>query len=145
MAHTSFLFVFSTIQDPEIMREAQKMMQDPAFQAQMKKMTESSGFKQHMTASQDMLKDPEKVKELEDKMQEKLKEGNDLLEKAKADRDAAEGTKKDDMKEEDGDKKEAKKKEEEVDDMPDIPSLNLNWVRNLEICVGCRRVAMRLA
>ena len=56
------------------MREAQKMMNDPAFQAQMKKLTESEGFKQHMQASQDMMKDPKKMKEIEAKMQERLEE-----------------------------------------------------------------------
>lgn len=123
------------MQDPEIMREAQKMMNDPAFQEQMKKVTESQGFKQHMSAQQEMLKDPKKVKELEKKMQEKLKEGNELLEQTKAERDAKEGVKTDDDKkqptnddkkaEEDADKKPAAKAEDE-DEMPDIPNLNLN-------------------
>lgn len=117
------------------MREAQKMMNDPAFQEQMKKVTESQGFKQHMSAQQEMLKDPKKVKELEKKMQEKLKEGNELLEQTKAERDAKEGVKTDDDKkqptnddkkaEEDADKKPAAKVEDE-DEMPDIPNLNLN-------------------
>ena len=117
------------------MREAQKMMNDPAFQAQMKKMTESEGFKQHMQKSQDMLNDPEKMKEIEAQMQERLKEGNKQLEKfkeqekeflakEKEEKDKKDGGDNDD----DGDKKQAAKKkdEEEVDDMPDIPSLNLN-------------------
>ncbi|KAL3917925.1 MAG: hypothetical protein SGILL_004482 [Bacillariaceae sp.] len=128
--------------DPEIMREAQQMMNDPAFQAQMKKVTESQQFKQHMSQQQEMLKDPEKVKELEKKMQEKLKEGNSLLDQTMAEKakleaekdggdskgDKKEGTKKEgDSAEEDGDKKQsAKTEEEEEDDMPDIPNLNLN-------------------
>lgn len=108
------------------------MMNDPAFQAQMKKLTESEGFKQHMQASQDMMKDPEKMKEIESKMQGRLKEGNEMLakykeqekeylEKEKTKKEAGEGD------EEDGDKKVAAKEETtEADDMPDIPSLNLN-------------------
>ena len=56
------------------MREAQKLMNDPQFQAQMKKMTESEGFKQHMKKSQDVMKDPEKLKELEEKMSKQLEE-----------------------------------------------------------------------
>ena len=110
------------------MKEAQQMMNDPAFQAQMKNMMANPAFQQHMKASQDMLKDPKKVKEMEEKMQAKLKEGNELLEKAKEEQDKKEGDKKDDGKKEgDEDKKEAaKEKVEDVDDMPDIPSLNLN-------------------
>lgn len=108
------------------------MMNDPAFQAQMKKMTESQGFKKHMETSQEMMKDPEKLKEIEAKMNDRLKEGNEMLakykeqekehlEKEKAKKEGGEG-------EEDGDKKVAAKEEEteEVEDMPDIPSLNLN-------------------
>ena len=64
------------------MREAQKMMNDPAFQAQMKKMTENPAFQAHMKQQQEMLQDPEKVKELEEKMQARLKEGEELLAKA---------------------------------------------------------------
>jgi hypothetical protein len=106
------------------------MMNDPAFQAQMKKMSESQGFQQHMQASQDMLKDPEKVKELESKMQNKLEEGNKLLEKAKKE-EATNGEKGEEAAAEEGaegDKKEAAtaKKDDDEDEMPDIPSLNLN-------------------
>ena len=103
------------------------MMQDPAFQAQMKKMTKNPAFQAHMKQSQEMLKDPEKVKELEQKMQERLKEGTDLLEKAKQ----AGVTKEDDKQETEqvgGDdaKKDAKVEEKDRDEMPDIPTLSLN-------------------
>lgn len=119
------------------MREAQKMMNDPAFQAQMDKVTETPAFKAHMQKQQEVLKDPKKAKELEAKMQEKLKEGNDLLEKAKkaqgrkAGDEGAGDDKKDgdDEKQEDGDKKLAAAEPEttaDEDDMPDIPNLNLN-------------------
>jgi len=113
------------------MREAQKMMQDPAFQAQMKKMTKNPAFQAHMKQSQDMLKDPEKVKELEQKMQERLKEGTELLEKAKK---AGAGVPKEgDGKQEteqvagDDAKKDSKMEEKDQDEMPDIPTLSLNW------------------
>jgi predicted phage gp36 major capsid-like protein len=119
------------------MREAQKMMNDPAFQAQMKKMTENPAFQAHMKAQQDMLKDPEKVKELEEKMAARLKEGEELLTQAKeaekrikgkeGDKKGEEDDKdKKDDKEDDEKKPAAATKTEEEDDMPDIPNLNLN-------------------
>lgn len=101
-------------------------MQDPAFQQQMKKMTENPQFKDHMKKTQDVMKDPKKVKEMEAKMQKALEEGNktlDDVEKKRAElkKDGEEGG------EEEGDKKQAaKKEEEEEDDIPDIPSLNIN-------------------
>jgi hypothetical protein len=117
-----------------MMREAQKMMNDPAFQAQMKKITESSAFKQHMETQQEMLKDPKKVKELERKVQEKLTEGNKLLEKTNSERvpqegvsgDQKENAKNVDEAEGEGEEKRTPKKEQEDDNMPDIPSLNLH-------------------
>jgi hypothetical protein len=116
------------------MREAQEMMNDPSFQAQMKKITESSVFKQHMEAQQELLKDPRNVKELEKTMQKKLKEGNELLERTKAERDAQkeafgdkeEAVKTCDEAEGEAEKKPASKKEEQEDSLPDIPNLNLN-------------------
>jgi hypothetical protein len=105
------------------MREAQKMMADPAFQAQMKKMTGQPGFKEHMAKSQEVLNDPEKVKELEAQMQDKLKEGNELLEKHKQ-KDIEEETEGGKGKEDD--KKEAAKEEEDTEEVPDMTSLNLN-------------------
>jgi predicted phage gp36 major capsid-like protein len=110
------------------MREAQKMMEDPEFKKQMKQMTANPAFKDHMQKTQEVLKDPEKVKEMEDKMQKALKEGEEALTKAQAERDAKgdkieDGDKKE-AAEEDGDKKEAAKDDE--DEIPDMPSLNLN-------------------
>ena len=107
------------------MREAQKLMNDPAFQEQMRKMTSAPAFQAHMKKTQDMLKDPKKVKDLEKKMENALKEGNQLLEKVAAAK--IEGTKEEN--EEDGDDSDDEKqnpKTESGDDMPDIPSLNLN-------------------
>mmetsp|Transcript_3594 Transcript_3594/g.9544 ORF Transcript_3594/g.9544 Transcript_3594/m.9544 type:complete len:125 (-) Transcript_3594:98-472(-) len=112
------------MKDPEIMKEAQQMMQDPAFQAQMKKMMNQPGFKTHMAKTQEAMKDPEKVKELEAKVETALKEGTEMLKKAQ---DADEGD--DKKKEADGegdDKEAAPAKKEEEEDMPDIPNLNLN-------------------
>jgi hypothetical protein len=104
------------------MREAQKMMQDPAFKEQMKQMTANPGFKEHMQKTQEVLSDPEKVKEMEAKMQESLKEGEIALAQAEAAR-KENGDKKDAVKDGD-DKKEAAKDDE--DEIPDMPSLNLN-------------------
>jgi hypothetical protein len=125
------------------MAEAQKMMNDPAFQAHMNKVMESQAFKAHMQQQQAMLKDPKKVKELEAKMQEKLKEGNELLEEAQAARakllaekgESANAAAADDKMESKGDKKEESDEKQaatetetpaEEDEMPDIPNLNLN-------------------
>jgi hypothetical protein len=109
------------------MREAQKMMNDPAFKEQMKQMTANPGFKEHMQKTQEVLNDPKKVKEMEEKMQESLKEGEIALAKAEAERKARgdkieDGDKKEAAK--DDDKKEAAKDDE--DEIPDMPSLNLN-------------------
>jgi hypothetical protein len=67
------------------------------------------------------------VKELEKKMETALKEGNALLEKAEP--AEGDGAKKEDEEDKlnvkDEDKKQPAKVEEE-DDMPDMPTLNLN-------------------
>ena len=131
------------------MAEAQKMMNDPKFQEQMKKVTESQNFKTHMKGQQEALKDPKKLAEMEDKMKEKRKEGNDQWEKAKriranveaaqkkrAEEEAAEAAAAngDDQKEaaSETDANEAAASKEDAaaaaaeDDMPDIPSISLN-------------------
>jgi hypothetical protein len=130
------------------MAEAQKMMNDPAFQAHMNKVMASPAFKSHMSQQQEVLKDPKKVKELEKQMQDKLKEGNTLLEEAQAARAKLLGEKGDnttstdeaaDKKNDDDDSDDkkkaavtetAEKKEpasvDDEDDMPDMPNLNLN-------------------
>jgi hypothetical protein len=135
-------------QDPEMMREAQKMMNDPAFQAQVNKVTDTPAFKAHMQQQQEAWKDPEKVKEMEVMMQQKLKEGNKMLEETKKEQKARlrkekkkRGKKKlgDDGKNDvdvgnkeseggDNNKQNAPVTEitSEEDEMPDIPILNLN-------------------
>lgn len=127
-----------------MMREAQKMMQDPAFQAHMDKMMQNAGFQQAMNKTKDALSDPETAKQMEEKAQKAVEEGNALLEKrqrvienlrkAQAEQEAkekAEAAKKagEESEEETTNKEEEDKKpaaEEEEDDIPDIPALNLN-------------------
>jgi len=70
----------NSIQDPEMMREAQKMMADPAFQERMKQYTENDAFKASMAKTQEMLKDENKVKELEETMKMRVEEGTKELE-----------------------------------------------------------------
>ncbi len=62
------------------MREAQKMMADPAFQERMKQYTENDAFKASMAKTQEMLKDENKVKELEETMKMRVEEGTKELE-----------------------------------------------------------------
>eukprot|EP00566_Odontella_aurita_P022705 CAMPEP_0113570102 /NCGR_PEP_ID=MMETSP0015_2-20120614/24779_1 /TAXON_ID=2838 /ORGANISM="Odontella" /LENGTH=136 /DNA_ID=CAMNT_0000472839 /DNA_START=401 /DNA_END=811 /DNA_ORIENTATION=- /assembly_acc=CAM_ASM_000160 len=104
-------------QDPEMMREAQKMMQSPEFQAYMKQMTQSQAFQQSMKKTQEVMKDPKKMKEMESKVNQALEEGTKQLEKVKLEDKDKEG-------EEGDDKKEAAKEEgddkKEVEDVPDI-------------------------
>ena len=66
-----------------MMREAQKMMQDPAFQARMKQITENDQFKNSMENTKEMMKDKDKVKELEDSMKKRVEEGSKELEEFK--------------------------------------------------------------
>ena len=70
---------------------------------------------------QQVMKDPKKVKELEAKVQQQLKDGEAALEKAQ--KEAAE------KKQAEGDQKPAAsddKKEEETEEIEDVPVLNLN-------------------
>lgn len=90
-------------------------MQDPAFQAHCQKMMESAQFKQSINKTKEVMKDPKKVKELEAKVQQDIKEGQEALEKAEK---AAKEM------EQDGKKPAAKKEEEE--EVEDVPNLNLN-------------------
>ena len=62
-----------------MMREAQKLMQSPEFQAQMKKMAESPAFQQSIKRTQDIMKDPKKLEEVQTKMDVALKKGNEEL------------------------------------------------------------------
>jgi alpha-galactosidase/6-phospho-beta-glucosidase family protein len=121
------------LKDPEMMREAQKMMQDPSFQAYMKQLMEGQQMQQAITQTKQTLADPNKMKELEEKTMKAVAEGEKELgelEKKKTaavqQRDVAV-----DMKE--SDKTDSKEKNEFIgkndgvlEDIPDIPALNLN-------------------
>jgi hypothetical protein len=130
-----------------MMREAQKMMQDPAFQAQCDKMMANDGFKQAMTKTKEDLKDPEKVKELEEKAQKAIAEGDKDLAVIEAELEAkrnsvakqAVGASAPQINNKKKKKKKKKKKavlekgekdddkeDEEQEEVPDIPSLNIN-------------------
>ena len=97
-----------------------------------------------MTEQQEAMKDPKKMKEMEEAMQKKLEEGNKLLDENKdkfeakkedgaADEDdnnkkeatVEDKKKKEDEKEVVEDKKEEEAAQTEEDDMPDIPKLSL--------------------
>jgi cobalamin biosynthesis protein CobT len=121
------------MQDPEMMREAQQMMQDPAFQAQMKKMMGSNGFQKAMTKTKKEMQDPEKVKDMEKKAKQAIEEGNEELEKLEkirkeqAEKAALESKDKGPEEKADGDDRtDDKPAATEEDEVPDIPSLNLN-------------------
>lgn len=100
------------------MREAQKMMQDPEFQRQMKQMMAAPGFQQAIQKTQAVINDPTQLKELEEKAQKQLDEGNKQLEeieKFRKEREADKGSGGDADKTVDGE-----------DEVPDIPNLSLN-------------------
>lgn len=95
------------------MREAQKMMQSPEFQQQMKKMAEHPSFKQAMTQTQTLMKDPKKVKEIEAQMKKAVQDGEKALEDAQK------------KSGDEGEKEAAAPKEEESDEL-EVPNLNIN-------------------
>ena len=93
--------------DPEMMREAQKMMADPTFQERMKQYTENDAFKQHMEKTKETLQDKDKVKELEEAMKGRIEEGEKELEELKkksAELEVEEKTKADELKVSGGDR-----------------------------------------
>ena len=82
------------------------MMQDPAFQAYMKQIMQSNAFQGAMKKTKDSLADPEKRKEMEEMVKQKLEAGEKELKKAEEDAGADEMP---DMGgDDDGDKKEEK-------------------------------------
>jgi protein subunit release factor A len=80
------------MQDPEMMREAQKMMQSPEFQAYMKKMQETPQFQQTIQRTQTLMKDPEKLKEMEDQVKKAVEQGTKELEQLEKQIAAKNGT-----------------------------------------------------
>jgi len=85
------------------------MMQDPAFQAQMRKISQSAAFQQSMKKTQEFMKDPAKVKEMEDKMKKSLAEGQEQL---------------DALQKEAAEKKKKEEAAQAVEDVPDIAGDN---------------------
>ena len=82
-----------------MMREAQKLMQSPEFQAQMKTMAKNPAFQQSIKKTQDIMKDPKKLEEVQAKMDVTLKKGNEELKafnEAQEKKKAAEGKKDED-------------------------------------------------
>lgn len=71
-------------QDPEMMKEAQKMMENPEFKKQMKKMAETKDFKENVKKSLDMMKDPTTAARLEAQMEHMVKVGGEQLKKGAA-------------------------------------------------------------
>jgi hypothetical protein len=97
-----------------MMREAQAMMQSPEFQAHMKKMTENPNFKKAMQGTQELMKDPKKVAEMEAKVKAALADGEKKLAELEAAKKAAAENGED-----------AKPAVEEDDDL-EVPNLNIN-------------------
>eukprot|EP00978_Attheya_sp_CCMP212_P010660 scaffold25925_cov59-Attheya_sp.AAC.7 len=72
------------------------MMEDPDFQEKMKKMAESQHFQASMKKTQDMMNDPEKVKELEAKVAKSIEDGEEQLKITDAQSADAKATEKED-------------------------------------------------
>ena len=101
-----------------MMREAQKMMQDPNFQAYMKQIMQSNAFQGAMKKTKESMDDPEKRKEMEEMVKQKLEAGEKELKKAEEDAGADEMP---DMGGDgDDDKKAADKKEEKEAAKPSV-------------------------
>ena len=66
------------------------MMQDPQFQAYMKQITSSAAFQGAMKKTKETMEDPEKRKEMEDMVKQKLEEGEKELKKTEEDAGADE-------------------------------------------------------
>jgi ABC-type dipeptide/oligopeptide/nickel transport system ATPase subunit len=80
-----------------MMREAQKMMQDPAFQAHTKKMQQNKAFQDSIKKTQEVFKDPKKLKEMEKKVKASINEGTKQLEAVKKEGRSQDGTMKEDV------------------------------------------------
>lgn len=116
-----------------MMREAQKMMQDPSFQAYMKQMMEGQQMQQAIKQTKQTLADPKKMQELEEKTLKAVAEGEkELAELEKKKASAPEKTDVADsgyecVKAESSEKDEGNDANDAVlEDIPDIPALNLN-------------------
>jgi len=74
-----YILYYIYIQDPEMMREAKKMMADPAFQEQCKQYTENEAFQSHLAKTKADLQDANKVKEMEEHMKLRVEAGEKEL------------------------------------------------------------------
>jgi hypothetical protein len=71
-------------QDPEMVREAQKMMMDPEFQNRMKVLMQHPAYQDAMRRSQEMMKDPKKVQALQKQIEKAMNEGKNPIDAAKS-------------------------------------------------------------
>ena len=56
---------FAAMGNPEVMAEMQKMIKDPNFQQQLNEMAKDPNMQGYMDAMKDMMKDPEKKRQME--------------------------------------------------------------------------------
>ena len=119
-----------------MMREAQKLMKDPAFQAQCRKMMQGGAFQNAMQQTKQDMKDPEKVKAMEEKTKKAIEEGEKELAALRAAKEAkgdgVDGDDDDDAKPEASAKQQTEnatatdEAPDDIDEMPDMPSLQIN-------------------
>ena len=116
-----------------MMREAQKLMKDPAFQAQCRKMMQGGAFQNAMQQTKQDMKDPEKVKAMEEKTKKAIEEGEKELAALRAAKEAkGDGVDDDDAKPEASGKQQKEnatatdEAPDDIDEMPDMPSLQIN-------------------
>jgi hypothetical protein len=102
-----------------MMREAQAMMQSPEFQAHMKKITANPNFKKAMQSTQQMMQDPQKAKEMEEKVKAAIADGETKLAQLEASRKEAEGA-------DASNEKETKQDGAKDDDDLEVPVLSIN-------------------
>ena len=102
-----------------MMREAQKMMQSPEFQAHMKRVTENPSFKKAMEGTKEMMKDPQKVAEMEAKVKAAVTEGEKQLSELEAAKKAAADAAP-------TEESTADEKAPAEDEVLDVPNLNIN-------------------
>lgn len=69
--------------DPEMVREAQKMMMDPEFQNRMKVLMQHPAYQDAIRRSQEMMKDPKKVQALQKQIERAMNEGKNPIDAAK--------------------------------------------------------------
>ena len=70
-----------SLQNPELMAEAKKMMDNPEFQKQMKQFQNSKDFKESVKKTTEMLKDPNTAAKAEAKLETMVNVGSQELKK----------------------------------------------------------------